>query len=78
MTYIVPKTYYVMDIHMKKWCGYGKSRLSTVSFSCDPIPNGVTNVRLFDTSKPSSDYVVIPHLNIRTDIEDVWSFVCIG
>jgi hypothetical protein len=78
MAYIVPKENNIMDIHMKKWCGHGKSRLSTVSFSCDPIPTGIPDMSFFDTIEPSSDYVVIPHLNIRTDIEDVWSFVAIG
>ena len=80
MAYIVPKYNDIMDIHMKKWIGYGKTRLSIVSFSTDPVPQCVNDVVIFPNfDEPSSDYNMISNLSTNTtlaqDIEDVWSIV---
>ena len=77
MAYIIPKRNNLMDVHMKKWRNYGKSRLSTVSFSSDPVPQSINDVVVFNWREPSSDYIMIPNPRINTvqDSDDVWSIV---
>jgi hypothetical protein len=64
---IVPKCYHIMDVHMKTWTGYGKTRLSTVSFSSDPVPAQDTATMMdIDilrncSNEATTDYVIIPH-----------------
>lgn len=78
MTAVVPKFYHVMDVHMKTWSGYGKTRLSNVSFSNDPLPKQISDVRVL-TQYDVTDYVIVPDTYINTvqDIDDVWAFVTI-
>ena len=56
----------LMDIHMKKWTGYGRTRLSTVSFSSDPIPQSDNDVIILNLYEPSCDDIKIPTLSIDT------------
>jgi hypothetical protein len=64
-----------MDVHMKTWTGYGKSRLSTVSFSTDPVPTEhmATSMDMNCNYEVETDYVIIPHENN----DDVWTLVAI-
>jgi hypothetical protein len=77
MAYIIPKRNNLMDVHMKKWRSYGKTRLSVVSFSSDPVPQCIDDVDILNLHEQSSDYIMIPSLSINTaqDVDDTWSIV---
>jgi hypothetical protein len=77
MAYIIPKRNNLMDVHMKKWRNYGKTRLSVVSFSSDPVPQCIDDVDILNLHEQSSDYIMIPSLRINTaqDVDDTWSIV---
>jgi hypothetical protein len=63
MVLIVPKYDNVMDVHLKKWCGHGQSRLSKVTFANDPIPLiSERLLRLLNARFFAKDYVFVPRL----------------
>jgi hypothetical protein len=77
-----------MDVHMKTWTGYGKTRLSTVSFSSDPVPAQDTATMMdIDilrncSNEATTDYVIIPHQGSQDSqcmqcVDDVWTFIAI-
>lgn len=61
---------------MKTWTGYGKTRLSTVTFSTDPLPTIIRTDSMDFEDKLATNYVIVPPVCIKT-MDDVWTFVAI-
>lgn len=76
MSCIIPKRNHIMDLHMKTWTGYGKTRLSTVTFSTDPVPTIIRTDSMDFEDKLATNYVIVPPVCIKT-MDDVWTFVAI-
>lgn len=84
VTCVVAKCYHIMDVHMKTWTGYGKTRLSTVTFPTDPVPTLYRSTRMdIDVLRnyecdyePATDFVIVPPEGIEYP-NDVWTFVAI-
>ena len=72
MSLFVPKFYHIMDVHKRTWSGYGKSRLSIVTYADDPVPIITRNtLYILNSCRSPRDYIMVPKMN---DIED-WQVV---